>query len=77
MKKCSDCNVEMIDASLFGKPRFIDMDHDINKFYVDIKTGNKSSFLGMQVDETKRCDLNVRVCPRCGKVELYVSPSEF
>lgn len=30
MKKCNDCNIEMIDGSLFGKPRFIDMDHDIN-----------------------------------------------
>ena len=36
--KCEKCNVEMIDGSLYGKPRFIDIDHDIDKFYVSIKT---------------------------------------
>lgn len=77
MKKCNDCNALMIDGSLFGKPRFIDMDHDINKFYVDIKTGNETSFLGFKTDEINRVDLNVRVCPRCGKVELYVNPEDI
>lgn len=74
--KCEKCNVEMIDGSLYGKPRFIDIDHDIDKFYVSIKTGKKTSVLGLEVDETKKIKLNVKVCPKCGKVEMYVSPND-
>ncbi|PWL70394.1 MAG: hypothetical protein DBY23_04755 [Bacillota bacterium] len=75
--KCEKCNVEMIDGSLYGKPRFIDIDHDIDKFYVSIKTGKKTSVLGLLVDETKKIKLNVKVCPKCGKVEMYVSPTDI
>ena len=75
--KCEKCNVEMIDGSLYGKPRFIDIDHDIDKFYVSIKTGKKTSVLGLEVDETKKIKLNVKVCPKCGKVEMYVSPNDI
>lgn len=75
--KCEKCNVEMIDGSLYGKPRFIDIDHDIDKFYVSIKTGKKTSVLGLEVDETKKIKFNVKVCPKCGKVEMYVSPNDI
>lgn len=75
--KCEKCNVEMIDGSLYGKPRFIDIDHDIDKFYVSIKTGKKTSVLGLEVDETNKIKLNVKVCPKCGKVEMYVSPNDI
>lgn len=75
--KCEKCNVEMIDGSLYGKPRFIDIDHDIDKFYVSIKTGKKTSVLGLLVDETKKIKLNVKVCPNCGKVEMYVIPTDI
>lgn len=75
--KCEKCNVEMIDGSLYGKPRFIDIDHDIDKFYVSIKTGKKTSVLGLEVDETKKIKLNVKVCSKCGKVEMYVSPNDI
>ena len=75
--KCEKCNVEMIDGSLYGKPRFIDIDHDIDKFYVSIKTGKKTSVLGLEVDEAKKIKLNVKVCPKCGKVEMYVSPNDI
>lgn len=67
----------MIDGSLYGEPRFINMDHNIDKFYVNVKTGNETSFLGFEVDETKRSKLNVRICPSCGKVEMYVDSDEI
>ena len=75
--KCEKCNIEMIDGSLYGKPRFIDIDYDIDKFYVSIKTGKKTSVLGLEVDEAKKIKLNVKVCPKCGKVEMYVSPNDI
>lgn len=77
MKKCNDCNIEMIDGSLFGEPIFMDMDHDIDKFYVDIKTGKKKDFLGLKLDEKKRAKLNVKLCPNCGKVEMYINPDDI
>ena len=52
--KCEKCNVEMIDGSLYGKPRFIDIDHNIDRFYISIKTGKKTSVYGLEVDETKK-----------------------
>ena len=42
--KCEKCNVEMIDGSLYGKPRFIDIDHDIDKFYVVSRLARKLLF---------------------------------
>lgn len=76
MKRCNDCDIEMIDGSLYGKPRFIDMDHDIDKFYVDIKTGSKKTFFGLKMDETKRVGVSVKLCPNCGKVEMYINPND-
>lgn len=78
MKKCSECNVEMVDGSLYGEPMFMDMKHDIDQFYVNVKTGKTTtSFLMIPVDETKKVELKVRVCPICGKVELYINPAEL
>ncbi len=77
MKKCNECKVEMIDGSLYGKPRFIDMDHDIDKFYVDIKIGSKTTLFGLKKDEIKRIALNIKLCPNCGKVEMYINPDDI
>ena len=72
MKKCEKCNVEMLEGYLYGKPRYIDIDHDINKFYFNVKTGEKENVFGIPIDKTKRYRLNSYVCPKCGKVESYV-----
>ncbi len=77
MKKCNDCNIEMIDGVLYGKPKFIDVDHEIDKFYVNIRTGNKKTIFGIQTDEINQVELKVRICPNCGKVELYVNPNDI
>ena len=36
MRKCEKCDVEMVNGFLYGEPRFIDMDHDIDKFYFNV-----------------------------------------
>ena len=71
MKKCSDCNVEMIDANnihtdyvggySFEEQIYVDYDDDENGF---------KPLLGNQKISKKR--IKARVCPKCGKVELYV-----
>lgn len=77
MSKCKDCNAEMINGNLYGEPRFIDMDHDIDKFYVDVETGNTKSFLGLKIKEKNRAQLSVKICPNCGKVEMYINPDDI
>ena len=77
MRKCNNCNIEMLEGKLFGKPRFMDMDHDIDKFYFNVKTGENTNFLGIKYDETKQINLNACVCPKCGKVDLYVNPDDL
>ena len=77
MRKCNDCNSDMIDGILYGKPKFIDVDHEIAKFYVNIKTGNKKTIFGIQTDEINQVELNVKICPKCGKVELSINPNDI
>ena len=77
MRKCEKCDVEMVNGFLYGEPRFIDMDHDIDKFYFNVKTGEQGNFLGIKYDTSKQFNLNACVCPRCGKIELYVNPDDL
>lgn len=73
MKKCSGCNVEMIEnASVSGKLMYEVGNDAKSHIFINIPTGRKNSFLGLNVDETIREMLKARVCPNCGKVEMYV-----
>lgn len=75
MKLCEKCQVEMLEASFYGYPRFIDMDHEIDKFELHIYTGKQNSFLGIKYPDFIRVPLKTAVCPKCGKVENYIDPS--
>ena len=77
MKKCSSCNIQMVEGTLYGKPRFMDMDHDIDKFYFNIDAGEQSSFLGIKVNVPKQVTINACVCPNCGKIELFIDPEKL
>lgn len=72
MKKCNDCNCEMIEnCSLSGKHPFeVDFSERVD-ISVSIPTGKKGSFLGISYDIPNICELKARICPKCGKVELY------
>lgn len=76
MKKCKDCNAEMIDAKLHGEPFDIDLDKEINDFSVRYINGQKevkTLFGGKKVKDNEcEFDLKCMVCPICGKVELYI-----
>jgi len=73
MKKCSDCNVEMIEGlKIEGQHPFeigVDGRTDI---YIHIPTGEEDTFLGIKYDVTNRVKPLARLCPSCGKVELYI-----
>lgn len=73
MKKCSDCNCEMIDdCKLVGQKRF-EVGFDTQSYiFLSVPTGEKMKGLGgMTFDKTKKHQLKARMCPKCGKIELY------
>ena len=73
MKKCNDCNVEMIEGvEVFGQQHFEIGPESQSTIYLNIPTGKK--FLGF--DRTTRVEPLARICPKCGKVELYVNIEE-
>ncbi len=73
MKQCTDCRCNMIEnCSISGKHPFeVDFKQRVDDISVNIPSGQKSSFLGIPYEAANRCSLKARVCPQCGKVELY------
>lgn len=73
MKKCSDCNVEMIDnCRIVGQHPFEIGPDGRTRFFIHIPTGEQDSFMGIKYNKEKRIEPSVRICPKCGKIELYV-----
>ena len=72
MKKCLDCNVYMREVRLTGQhPHEIGVNSRTN-LKVHIPTGEKGEILGMSIDKSIMAPLKARVCPKCGKIELFV-----
>ena len=76
MKKCSDCNIKMIDNCIISgqHPFEVGVDGKTN-ISISIPTNEKSEILGLTFDKVKKERLKARVCPNCGKVELYINIS--
>lgn len=78
MKKCSECDVEMLDnCTIEGQHPFelgADGRTDIS---INIPTGEKANFLGMNIDKSHKLRFKARVCPKCGKIEFYVNPEQL
>ena len=72
MKNCTDCNCEMIEnCRIEGQQPFkVGVDGKTN-ISIHIPTGTKSNFLGIEYNETIKRPLKARICPKCGKIELY------
>ncbi len=58
--KCRDCDVLMLDATLYGYLRWIDMDHEIDRFTLKIKTGHKKErkFLGIKYTDEEELEVD-------------------
>lgn len=71
MKKCNDCNIEMIENTDLHTDYVGGIDYE-EQIYVDYSQGEKDvkSLFGVSNRIIKR--VKARVCPKCGKVELYV-----
>ena len=78
MKKCSECNIEMIDNCVVEGQHPFELGSDgESDIFVHIPTNEKGSFLGIKYDKTINLLVKARVCPKCGKVELYVDSDEL
>ena len=77
MKKCLECNFYMREIIIDGQHPFeigVDGRTDLR---VHIPTGEKSSLLGLTIDKRITTDLKARICPKCGKIELFVDPESI
>ena len=64
MRKCDDCNTEMIDyVKIEGKHPF--------EFDIDSKTNLYLLLKGKGIFDESH-EIKSRVCPCCGKIELYI-----
>ena len=71
MKKCSDCNIDMVEQTnlhtdYVGGVKF---EEQIYLDYEDEENGTKPLFSNTKITKKR---LKSRVCPKCGKVELYI-----
>jgi ssDNA-binding Zn-finger/Zn-ribbon topoisomerase 1 len=75
MKKCSDCNVEMIEKTnlhtdYVGGTR---IEEEIYLDYADEENGFNVLFSNEKKSIRR---VKARLCPQCGKVELFVDLNE-
>ncbi len=80
MKKCLDCDVEMIeDVEVFGQHPFeIGVDGE-SEMFIKYKGDMRqvSGLFGIKVNTNDyEAPLKARMCPKCGKVELYANLNE-
>ena len=70
MKKCIDCNIEMIEK--YGiRPGEHATGHTDHFLYL-VKDDNQH--YGIKLNQKwVRC----RICPNCGKIELFIDPSNL
>ena len=71
MKKCSDCNTIMIEDTDLHTDYVggVSFEEQIYLTYRDEENGTKSLIGDKKISTRRVCG---RVCPNCGKVELYV-----
>lgn len=71
MKKCNDCNIEMVEGLNLHTDYVggASMEDRIYIEYYDEKYGTTTLFSNKKTSIRR---VKGRVCPTCGKVELYV-----
>lgn len=71
MKKCKDCNIEMIEDTNLHTDYVggVDFEERIYLDYNDEENGFKVLFSNKKISKRR---VKARLCPNCGKVELYV-----
>ena len=74
MKKCNECNCDMIDnCSIDGSHTFEIGTSSMVDISIHVPTGENSTFLGIPYEVSNKYSLKARICPKCGKIELYAN----
>lgn len=77
MKKCSDCNIEMIEDTNLHTDYVGGASFEEQIFLTTYdKSESGTSFLGIEFPKTQTKRVKARVCPKCGKVEFFISLEE-
>lgn len=80
MKKCTDCNVEMIDGFDVSVDQNFEVGANAHSTINIFKpTGETTkSFLGIKLKKTIGGYISkASVCPKCGKVDFYINPEDL
>ena len=75
MKKCNDCNIEMIEGDSLHTNYVggVSFEEQIYLDYEDEENGTKMLFSNKKISKRR---VKARICPNCGKVELYIDLKE-
>ena len=71
MKKCSDCNIEMVEQTNLHTDYVGGVKHEEQIYldYEDEENGFKIPFSNKKISKKR---VKARVCPKCGKVEFFI-----
>lgn len=77
MKKCSDCNVEMIEDTNLHTDYVGGVSFE-ERIYLTTydRTEKTKTIFGLESPKMETSRVKARVCPECGKVELYIVKGE-
>ena len=71
MKQCSDCKVDMIEDTSIHTDYVGGTSFD-ERIYLDYEDEEHGTKLLLSKKKISKKQIKARVCPKCGKVELYV-----
>lgn len=77
MKKCSDCNVGMIEDTNLHTDYVGGVSFE-ERIYLTTydRTETTKTIFGLESPKMETSRVKARVCPKCGKVELYIVKGE-
>ena len=70
MKKCTDCNIEMKEGFGIRADEQVSINNTFKLYIVK----NDKDYYGHRISKN---DVKCRICPNCGKVELYINPEDL
>lgn len=70
MKKCKDCNVEMLEDLGIRADEQTSIDNMFRLYIIK----KPRDYYGKRISKD---EVKCRICPECGKVELYINPDNL
>ena len=71
MKKCSECNVEMVEGLGIRSEDPVDVENN-HRLYIVTR---EDDYYARRISH--KHNVRCRICPNCGKVELFINPEDL